>query len=94
MGQISSTYMIPLKCFANQVQNEILNANHNFRVSLTLDQLANVIDVNALTGTPNINFNSISLLVKMQKLIFGVPINELTSITLTNCSKVNDTLKL
>ena len=68
MGQTSSTYMTPLKCFANQIQNEILNANHNFRVSLTLDQLVNVIDVNGLTGTPNINFNSISLLVKMQKL--------------------------
>ena len=68
MGQTSSTYLIPLKCFANQIQNEILNANHNFRVSLTLDQLVNVIDVNGLTGTPNINFNSISLLVKMQKL--------------------------
>ena len=46
MGQTSSTYLIPIKCFANQIQNEILNANHNFRVSLTLDQLANVIDVN------------------------------------------------
>ena len=69
MGQAtSSTYQIPLKCFANQIQNEILNANHNFRVSLTLDQLVNVIDVNGLSGTPNINFNSISLLVKMQKL--------------------------
>ena len=68
MGQTSSTYQIPLKCFANQIQNEILNANHNFRVSLTLDQLVNVIDLNELTGTPNINFNSISLLVKMQKL--------------------------
>ena len=68
MSQTSSTYLVPLKCFANQIQNEILNANHNFRVSLTLDQLANVIDSNGLSGTPNINFNSISLLVKMQKL--------------------------
>ena len=68
MGQTSSTYLTPIKCFANQIQNEILNANHNFRLSLTLDQLANVIDVNGLTGTPNINFNSISLLIKIQKL--------------------------
>ena len=43
LGQTSSTYMIPLKCFVNQIQNELLNANHNFRVSLTLDQLVNVI---------------------------------------------------
>ena len=29
MGQTSSVYQVPLKCFSNQIQNELLNANHN-----------------------------------------------------------------
>ena len=45
-----------------------MNSNHNFRVSLTLDTIANLIDVNSLLGIPNININSFSLLIKMQKL--------------------------
>ena len=68
MGQTSTIYQTILKSYINQVQPEILNANHNIRVSVTLDFLQNLIDTNNLVGTPLLNINSISLLVKMQKL--------------------------
>ena len=63
INQTNSIYQIILKNFTNQINNEILNFNHNFRVSLTLDTMANLIDVNSLLGIPNININSISLLI-------------------------------
>ena len=68
MNQTNSIYQVILKNFTNQINNEILNSNYNFRVSLTLDTIVNLIDVNSLLGIPNININSISLLIKMQKL--------------------------
>ena len=68
MNQTNSIYQVILKNFTNQINNEILNSNYNFRVSLTLDTMANLIDVNSLLGIPNMNINSISLLIKMQKL--------------------------
>ena len=68
MNQTNSIYQVILKNFTNQINNEILNSNHNFRVSLTLDTIANLIDVNSLLGIPNMNINLISLLTKMQKL--------------------------
>ena len=63
MNQTNSIYQVVLKNFTNQINNEILNFNHNFRVSLTLDTIVNLIDVNSLLGIPNININSISLLI-------------------------------
>ena len=71
MGQTSTIYQTILKSYINQVNPEILNSNHNIRVSAKLDFLQNLIDLNDLTGTPSVAINSISLLVKMQKL----PIN-------------------
>ena len=68
MNQTNSIYQVILKNFTNQINNEILNSNYNFRVSLTLDTITNLIDVNSLLGIPNMNINSISLLIKMQKL--------------------------
>ena len=68
MNQTNSIYQVILKNFTNQINNEILNSNYNIRVSLTLDTMANLIDVNSLLGIPNMNINSISLLIKMQKL--------------------------
>ena len=68
MGQTSTIYQTILKSYINQVQPEILNANHNIRVSVTLDFLQNLIDTNGLAGTPLVNINSVSLLVKLQKL--------------------------
>ena len=68
MNQTNSIYQVILKNFTNQINNEILNTNHNFRVSLTFDTITNLIDVNSLLGIPNMNINSISLLIKMQKL--------------------------
>ena len=69
MGQNSNTiYQVILKSYVNAVQPEIINANHNIRVSVTLDFLQNLIDTNGLVGTPSVAINSVSLLVKMQKL--------------------------
>ena len=68
MNQTNSIYQVILKNFTNQINNEILISNHNFRVSLIFDTMANLIDVNSLLGIPNMNINSISLLIKMQKL--------------------------
>ena len=68
MGQTSTIYQTILKSYINQVQPEILNSNHNIRVSVTLDFLQNLIDTNGLPGSASVNINSISLLVKMQKL--------------------------
>ena len=47
---------------------DILNSNaHAIRVSVTLDTLANILDVGTLVNA-NMVINSLSLLVKMQKL--------------------------
>ena len=68
LGQSSNIYQVPLKSFINQVMPEILNANaHSIRVSVSLDTLANILDVGTLVGS-TMTINNISLLVKMQKL--------------------------
>ena len=68
LGQSSNIYQVPLRSFINQVNPEILNSNaHSIRVSVTLDTLANILDVGTLVGA-NMVINSLSLLVKMQKL--------------------------
>ena len=68
LGQSPNIYQVPLRSFINQVNPEILNSNaHSIRVSVTLDTLANILDVGTLVGA-NMVINSLSLLVKMQKL--------------------------
>ena len=68
LGQSANIYQVPLRSFINQINPEILNSNaHSIRVSVTLDTLANILDVGTLVGA-NMVINSLSLLVKMQKL--------------------------
>ena len=68
LAQSNNIYQVPLRSFINQVNPEILNSNaHAIRVSVTLDTLANILDVGTLVGA-NMVINSLSLLVKMQKL--------------------------
>ena len=68
LGQNSNIYQVPLRSFINQIQPEILSSSaHSIRVAVTLDSLVNILDVGALVGA-TMNINSVSLLVKMQKL--------------------------
>ena len=67
LGQANTIYQVPLRSFVNQTNPEILNNNHAFRVSLTMDSLQNIVDTGLLVGIPSMTINSISLLVKMQK---------------------------
>ena len=68
LGQTSNIYQVPLRSLINQIQPEILNSSaHSIRVAVTLDSLVNILDVGLLTGA-SMTINSVSLLVKMQKL--------------------------
>ena len=68
LGQSSNIYQVPIRSFINQIQPEIINSTlHSIRVAVTLDSLVNFLDVGGLTGA-SFTINSLSLLVKMQKL--------------------------
>ena len=67
-GQTNTIYQVPLRSYIKQVNLQILNGNHIFKVSLTIDLLANIIYVGGLVGSPIMTINSITLLVKMQKV--------------------------
>ena len=59
---------MPLKCgIFNQIKTELLNNNHNIRVSVLLDNLTNIINQGSLTGTPGCVINSCSLILKVSK---------------------------
>ena len=69
LGQNSNIYQVPLRSFINQIQPEILNSSaHSIRLAVTLDSLVNILDVGALVGAASMTINSVSLLVKMQKM--------------------------
>ena len=68
MSQTNTVYQIPLKCgIFNQIKTELLNSNHNIRVSVLLDSLTNIINQGTLTGTPSALLNSCSLILKVSK---------------------------
>ena len=68
LGQNSDIYQVALRSFINQIQPEIISSSaHSIRVAVTLDSLVNILDVSSLVGA-NMTINSVSLLVKMQKL--------------------------
>ena len=68
MSQTNSTWQIPLKTGVfNQIKAELLSNNHNIRVSILLDSLANIVNQGNLTGTPVCVINSSSLILKVSK---------------------------
>ena len=68
MGQTTSTWLVPSRIgIFNQLRSELLNVNHNIRVSLLMENLTNIINQSSLTGTPVSTINSVSLLLKVSK---------------------------
>ena len=68
LPQSANIYQVPLRSFINQVKPKILNSTaHSIRVSVTLDTLANNLDVGTLVGS-TMTINSVSLFAKMQEL--------------------------
>ena len=68
MSQTNTVWQVPLKCGVfNQIKSELLNSNHNIRVSVLLDTLTNLINQGSLTGTPGAVLNSCSLILKVSK---------------------------
>ena len=68
MSQTNTVWQVPLKCgIFNQLKTELLNNNHNIRVSVLLDSLTNIINQGTLTGTPSSVLNSCSLVLKCSK---------------------------
>ena len=68
MSQTNTVWQVPLKCgIFNQLKTELLNSNHNIRVSVLLDNLTNIINQGTLTGTPSCVLNSCSLVLKVSK---------------------------
>ena len=68
MSQTNTVYQVPLKCGVfNQIKSELLNSNHNIRVSVLLDSLTNIINQGTLIGTPTSVLNSCSLILKCSK---------------------------
>ena len=68
MSQTNTVWQVPLKTgIFNQLKTELLNNNHNIRVSVLLDNLTNIINQGSLTGTPACVINSCSLILKVSK---------------------------
>ena len=68
MSQTNTVWQVPLKCGVfNQLKTELLNNNHNIRVSVLLDSLTNIINQGTLTGTATCVLNSCSLILKCSK---------------------------
>ena len=68
MSVVNTTWQVPLKCgIINQIKCELLNNNHNIRVSVLLDNLTNIVNQGSLSGTPGCVINSCALLVKVSK---------------------------
>ena len=68
MSQVNTVWQTPLKTgIFNQIKSELLNNNHNIRVSILLDNLTNIINQGSLTGTPSSVINSCSLILKVSK---------------------------
>ena len=67
LSNTTSTWNVPLRNFVNTIKVENLNVqSHNFRVSLTLDQLTNLCTVVAGTSTiPTMVINSSTLMAKV-----------------------------
>ena len=68
MGQTTSTYQVPLRIgMFNQLRSELLNVNHNIRLSILMESLSNIINQSTLVGTPTATLNNVSLLLKVSK---------------------------
>ena len=68
MSQTNTVWQVPLKCgIFNQLKTELLNNNHNIRISVLLDNLTNIINQGSLVGTPSCLLNSCSLILKCSK---------------------------
>ena len=68
MSQTNTVWQVPLKTGVfNQIKTELLNNNHNIRVSVLLDSLSNIINQGSLTGTASSVLNSCSLILNCSK---------------------------
>ena len=92
LSQINSTWQVPLKCgIFNQIKTELLNNNHNIRVSILLDSLTNIVNQGTLTGTPACVINSFSLLIKVSKYDQITANNKLLQLTRQPVMKLYNT---
>ena len=65
---VSSTWVIPLRCFVQHVKPEILNQNHSLRVSMILENLSNLVtQIVGTTTLPICTINSCTLVAKIAK---------------------------
>ena len=63
-----SNWYLSLKSLFNQCHYALLTQNHEIQLRVTMNPLANVINVGALTGTPSCTINSVSLLARVTQL--------------------------
>ena len=92
MSQTNTVWQVPLKCgIFNQLKTELLNNNHNIRVSVLLDNLTNIINQGTLTGTPSCVLNSCSLVLKVSKFDQITTNNKLLQLTRSPSMKLYNT---
>ena len=92
MSQTTSNWIIGLKTgIFNQIKSELLNSNHNIRVSVLLDNLTNLVNTGTLTGTAACVINSVSLLLKVSKYDQNTTNNKLLQLTRSPSMKIYNT---